>query len=31
MIVYHGSTDVIKQPDVKHSYIVQVFGKRSEL
>lgn len=31
MIVYHGSTDVIKQPDVKYSYIVQVFGKRSGL
>ena len=27
MIVYHGSTDVIKQPDVKHSYRLLDFGQ----
>lgn len=26
MIVYHGSTDVVKNPDVKHSYRPLDFG-----
>ena len=26
MIVYHGSTEVVKKPDVKHSYRALDFG-----
>ena len=27
MIVFHGSTDVVKNPDVNHSYRLLDFGK----
>jgi len=27
MIVYHGSTEIVKKPDVKHSYRALDFGK----